>query len=116
MKVLVCGGRDYQDQANAYAVLDKIKREVPHEALTLICGAANGADRLAANWAIAREVPFDWFPAEWKKHGKAAGPIRNQKMLEKGQPDLVIAFPGGRGTADMVSRARAAGVEVREIL
>jgi hypothetical protein len=115
MRVLVCGGRDYQDQAKAWAVLDALKLEAPHDALTLICGAANGADSLAADWAMHREVPFDWFPAEWRKYGKAAGPIRNQKMLDNGKPDLCIAFPGGRGTADMVRRAREAGIEVREI-
>lgn len=115
MKVLVCGGRDYQDQAKAWAVLDALKLEAPHDALTLICGAANGADLLAANWALRRKVPFDWFPVEWKKYGKAAGPMRNQRMLDEGQPDLVIAFPGGRGTADMVRRAEAAGLPVRKI-
>lgn len=46
-------------------------------------------------------------------NGKAAGPIRNQRMLDEGKPDLVVAFPGGRGTADMVRRAKAAGVPVR---
>jgi acyl-CoA synthetase (NDP forming) len=55
------------------------------------------------------------FPANWKKHGKSAGPIRNQLMLDVGKPDLVIAFPGGSGTADMIRRARKAGVPVKEI-
>lgn len=52
--------------------------------------------------------------ADWSKYGKAAGPMRNQKMLDEYKPDLVVALPGGRGTADMVSRARVAGVEVIE--
>jgi len=52
------------------------------------------------------------FDAEWHRHGKRAGPIRNQRMLEEGQPDLIVAFPGGHGTADMVRRARQAGIEV----
>jgi hypothetical protein len=114
MKVLVCGGRDYRDQTRAWAVLDDLLDRVK-PSLTVICGAANGADALAADWAIARSVALSWFPADWKRHGKAAGPIRNQKMLDEGKPDLCIAFPGGRGTADMVRRAREAGVEVREI-
>ena len=57
------------------------------------------------------------FPADWIRHGRAAGPIRNEQMLREGCPDLVVAFhddPGlGRGTADMVRRALAAGVPVR---
>lgn len=54
-------------------------------------------------------------PADWKTHGKRAGSIRNQKMIDDYHPQLVVAFPGGAGTADMVRRARAAGIEVREI-
>ena len=46
---------------------------------------------------------------------KSAGHIRNQVMLDKGKPDVVVAFPGGRGTADMVRRAEGAGIEVRRI-
>ena len=111
MNVLVCGGRDYQDRDRAMAVLDAL----PRTDLTIICGGANGADKLAADWALWRGVGLEWFPAEWRKHGKAAGPIRNQKMIDEGKPDLCIAFPGGRGTADMVRRAQAAGVEVRQI-
>lgn len=58
-------------------------------------------------------VPVRVFKADWDKHGKAAGPIRNQQMLDEGKPDLVLAFAGGKGTDDMCRRARAAGVEVR---
>jgi len=55
------------------------------------------------------------FLANWRTHGKAAGPIRNQQMLDEGRPHLVVAFPGGTGTADMVRRAKAAGVPVMEV-
>ena len=48
---------------------------------------------------------------DWKKYGKKAGPLRNQQMLEEGKPDLVVAFPGGNGTADMVRRAKKANIE-----
>ena len=54
---------------------------------------------------------IELFPADWKVRGRAAGHIRNQQMLDEGRPHLVVAFPGGRGTADMVRRARAAGIE-----
>jgi hypothetical protein len=60
-------------------------------------------------------VPIDVYVAQWKKHGRAAGPIRNQRMLDEGKPDLVVAFPGGRGTADMIRRAERAGVPVQQV-
>jgi hypothetical protein len=70
---------------------------------------------MAGEWADVFGVPFRIFPANWKKHGRAAGPMRNQQMLDEGKPDLVIAFPGGSGTADMVRRAKAAGVPVETV-
>jgi len=114
MRVLVCGGRDFSDRTLLKATLDHLAPSV------VISGGARGADALAAEWAEATGwnvggVHLEEFPADWTAHGKAAGPIRNQQMLDEGKPDLVVAFPGGRGTADMVRRARAAGVEVREI-
>lgn len=118
MKVLVCGGRSYSNRSQVFAELD-ILRDF-NTTLCVISGGATGADALAEEWARANigkrnGVSFHGFKADWKKHGKAAGPIRNQPMLDNGCPDLVLAFPGGRGTADMVSRARAAGVEVKEL-
>lgn len=115
MRVLVCGGRDYCESSTVWGELDAIRRSVPLDALTVIQGGARGADQIAREWCRSRDVPFDNFAADWNAHGKAAGPIRNQRMIDDGRPDLVLAFPGGRGTADMVRRARAAGVRVREI-
>lgn len=81
----------------------------------IIQGGAGGADALARGWAFSRRQELVNIPADWKTFGKAAGPIRNQAMLVKWSPDLVVAFTGGRGTADMVNRARAAGVPVIEV-
>lgn len=112
MRVLVCGGRDYQDRDAVWAVLDSIHEATPIE--MIYEGGARGADALAAQWAHARDVPRKTISARWDVHGKAAGPIRNQEMIGY-KPDLVLAFPGGRGTADMVQRAEAAGIQVRKI-
>ncbi|WP_068458962.1 DUF2493 domain-containing protein [Hyphomicrobium sulfonivorans] len=112
MRVLVCGGRDFSDAAAVSRELDALALSGP---LTLIEGGAFGADRLARLWALRKGLEVVTFPANWKLHGKAAGPLRNQEMLDAGRPDLVVAFVGGRGTADMVRRARAAGVKVREV-
>jgi hypothetical protein len=112
MRVLVCGGRTFGDWELLVGVLDGLK---PMQASVIIHGAAPGADTLAGRWAELRRVPIESFPAEWEKHGRAAGPIRNAQMLAEGKPDLVVAFPGGRGTANMCKQARAAGVEVLEV-
>ncbi len=77
-------------------------------------GCPTGADALARAWATDRNVECWTVDADWEKYGSAAGPIRNAQMLEETSPDLVLAFPGGRGTADMVKRAKAAGVQVVE--
>ena len=111
-RVLVCGGRDYADKARAFKVLDAA---VERLGLTdIIHGGASGADDLAGQWAKARSVPSREYPAEWYQ-GKASGPIRNQRILDEGKPDLVLAFKGGRGTQDMVRRAEKAGVRVIKI-
>jgi predicted Rossmann-fold nucleotide-binding protein len=113
MRVLVCGGRDYSDQARVNAVLDKLHAEAGID--FIIQGGARGADRHAATWALLNRIAGQVFEADWENQGSFAGPARNKRMLEEGKPDLVIAFPGGRGTADMVRKARKAGVQVVEI-
>lgn len=109
-RVLVCGGRDYDDEARLFSTLD-----VAHAAnpiILLIHGGASGADDLAGKWARHVGVPWKAYAAYWKTEGKAAGPKRNQRMLDESDPHLVIAFPGGAGTADMIRRADKAGVPV----
>lgn len=112
MRVLVCGGRLFSDAEYAYRVLDQLHRERGVE--VLIEGDAEGADRIAGSWARQNGIENLKFPADWTTHGRAAGPIRNGQMLVEGKPDLVLAFPGGRGTANMIRQAKAAGVPVQE--
>jgi len=109
MRVLVAGGRTFNDRAVLVETLNQLHSL--HGISVLIHGAAKGADRLAGDWAVANGVHVDEHPALWKKHGRGAGAIRNQEMLEE-SPELVVAFPGGKGTADMVKRARRAGIKV----
>lgn len=122
MRVLVCGGRDLGScsvwdwlEAHAHELCcDRLNR-ASHVPIThLIQGGASGADEAAERWARASGIQTLVFRADWQAHGKAAGPIRNRRMLEAGRPDVVIAFPGGRGTADMKRQAEAAGVPVIE--
>lgn len=126
MRVLVCGGRDYgnryeqeasnrEEKYKMHVILSEYKH-IYGDIFTIIHGAARGADTLAGKWAKANGIPVIEFPADWNKHGKRAGPIRNQQMLDEGKPDVVIAFRGGQGTADMVKRSKNQDFEVREIL
>lgn len=109
-RVLVCGGRSYSDRWHLYDILDVAHSA--HPIGLIIHGGAMGADRLAQSWAVGRGVPCKAYPAEWAKYGKSAGPTRNQMMIDLEKPNLVIAFPGGKGTADVVKRAEAAKIPI----
>lgn len=111
MRVLICGSRDWALYA---PVRDLVASLDPDEDVVLE-GGAPGADALARLACEELEVPFWEFPAAWKRHGgRRAGPIRNGRMIRQGRPDRVVAFHGdpglGRGTRDMVEKARSAGV------
>lgn len=111
MRVLVCGGRDFTDSNFVNFVLDCIHAK---KSITLLIhGCARGADSFGEEWAARHDgVTSYGVPADWKKHGTRAGPVRNRLMLELGKPDLVIAFEGGAGTRDMTAAAVAAKVRV----
>jgi YspA, cpYpsA-related SLOG family len=113
MKVIVCGGRNFRDWAMLKEALDTLNATTSFDCV--ITGAAPGADTLADTWARSKGIRVERYYALWKTYGKAAGPIRNQKMLDDEHPDLVVAFPGGVGTADMVCKATAANITVQQI-
>jgi hypothetical protein len=110
MRVLVCGGRTFSDADLLFGVLDGLKERFPD--LSIIHGAARGADQMTGRWAHENGVSCVAFPANWDAYGRSAGHVRNGEMLSRGKPDLVVAFPGGRGTANMIEQATAAGVKV----
>lgn len=113
MRVLVCGGRDFNDYELLNRELNEIRfKDTNREFTAIIHGAARGADTLAGEYAERHGMDVLPFPASWNKHGKAAGAIRNTQMLVEGRPDLVVAFPGGKGTSNMIKQAREAGVKV----
>jgi len=120
MRVLVCGGRKFYDKLLLKRTLDALHAETP--ITCLIHGGANGADWLAKHWATAYGgMPQEEYKADWLGQGRSAGPKRNAIMLKASRPDLVIAFGDeandtrGKGTADMVKKARSAGVKVMEV-
>ena len=110
MKVLVCGGRKFDDHKLVFNILDKINRV---EKITeIINGGAKGADTLGRVWARTRHININTFDADWNNRGNSAGPIRNERMLKEGAPDLLVAFPGGPGTRDMIMQAKRRGVPI----
>jgi len=118
-RVLVCGGRDYDDRERLFRVLDKALEAatLAERTFVLIHGGAKGADALSGVWASMRKdrVEERVYPADWKTHGRSTGPIRNRLMLTDGQPHVIVAFKGGNGTADMIRQGKKAGVPVYEV-
>ena len=116
MRLLVSGGRKYMDYDKILSALVELGGKEGIE--VLIHGAARGADSLAKKAAKVLGIPNLPFPVtdeDWRLYGKFAGPMRNQKMLDEGHPDFLIAFPDSdsRGTWDMIYRAKAAGLKLR---
>ena len=123
---MVCGGRDFGSADRAHRALNRLHER--HGFSVVVHGAASGADTIAKQWAESVGIRDEPYPANWsdlsqpgavvrtnrggRQYDARAGSRRNQRMLDEGRPDLVVAFPGGNGTADMVKRARAAGLRV----
>ena len=121
-RILVCGGRDYNRRHHMFKILDQLcynkgwiteKDSVGNwlPRVVVISGKARGADTIAIDWAIINWLDVEEYPADWAKYGKAAGdcicaPCFARNDNDEGKPDYVVAFPGGRGTADMIRRAQ----------
>lgn len=111
MKVLVTGGRTYTNMRFIYQTLDELEAELHMQGKRIslvMSGNASGADSHARSWAMLRKKSYVGYPAPWKQYGNRAGPIRNTRMLVEGKPDIVLAFKGHTGTADMCQKAAAA--------
>jgi hypothetical protein len=123
MRVLVCGGREFDDWDMLHRTLTDIYIQRHMTSMVIVQGGAKGADFLGKVWAKNKNlwcsgdsvITSEEYPADWKQHGYRAGHIRNQQMLDEGDVDLVVAFPGGKGTANMISLSKKAGVEVMEV-
>ena len=114
MRLLCCGGRDFNDIEFAATILNRI--HLYQQVTTLIAGGARGADTISEAWADEMGIEKEIYPVtseDWRKYGKRAGILRNEQMLKEGKPDGVMAFPGGKGTANMVKISE--GVSSRQI-
>lgn len=126
MRILVCGGRTFQDWDKLNETLNTLHAIQP--ITCIIEGGARGADRLARLWAQKNGVRYETYASDWKNisypdsvirydaHGQPydanAGPRRNKKMLEEGKPDLVVGFKGSKGTMDCLKQAKNMGIQI----
>lgn len=127
MRVLVCGGREFRDWEWMFQTLDRLSKNLGGIEM-IVHGAAPGADSWADTWAKDRGIEVKPEEADWSNishpdaviryhpngepYDAKAGHRRNRLMLDKWEPDLVVAFPGGKGTSGMVKLAKDAGVPV----
>lgn len=114
-KIIVAGGRKFDDYAVVDQWLSHLLKEKSFEDVEIVSGGALGADSLGQRFAENNWIRVKIFRADWVKHGKSAGPIRNRAMAE--YADALVAFWDGksRGTADMIKVAKKKGLAVRVV-
>ena len=108
MKVIIAGGRDYNFNQKDFDLLDYIATK--WQIVEVVSGCATGADAGGEQWAVIKKLPIKKFPANWKKYGKVAGPLRNAEMAA--YADAVILFPGGKGTTNMFENAKEFNLDI----
>lgn len=118
MKVLICGDRNFTDYPRIFNFVKQLKQRCPN--IKLIEGGQKGADTLAKKAAEELEIPCKELKADWKNLGKAAGHIRNKRMLDEENPDLVVAFHDNieksKGTKNMINQAKKKGIEFLHVI
>ncbi len=112
-RLLVCGGRTFDEKSWMFTRLAEALSVC--QDLHVIHGGAKGADECAGVVCEELAIPYTVYPADWQKHGKSAGHIRNELMLMQGKPHVVMPFPGGKGTGHMVMLAHKAGVPLVDV-
>lgn len=117
MRIIVGGSRSAEHDSVVWTTLAKMHHTRP--ITEILTGGATGVDSAAAMFGIKMQIPTHTDPvtkSQWDRYGRAAGPIRNQRMLDQFHPDLVVAFLGGKGTENLKILTRAAGVILVEVV
>lgn len=113
MRVLICGSRDWTDHKAIHVEIDRLFAKYGNELIIIHGACKTGADKIANDYCVSKGICIISMAARWETEGKAAGPLRNQRMIDVWSPGGVVAFDlGTSGTADMVRRAKAAGLPV----
>lgn len=118
-RVVIAGSRDFGDYSLLEETLDQLLEDET-ESVELVSGHAKGADLLAERYAEENEVPIHVIKPDWKKYGRAAGPIRNRQILEYAREatPLVVAFWDGKskGTKNTIDTSRLLKIPVKIVL
>lgn len=117
MRILITGSRSHDSPEMIHKALDEETRHIfDKSSVTIIQGECpyGGADKFASQWAEINGAVDESYPADFKKLGKKAGPLRNQKMVNSGA-NICLAFPtdDSRGTWDCVKKAKEANIPVK---
>lgn len=114
MRVLVCGGQKFYNKVLFRYTMNMLHADTP---VTLVMhGGTNGADWLAKYWADGMSIPKEEYKdPRWLGTSRNVGNRKNHFMLKESKPDIVVAFPGGKNTADMIKQAKKAGIKVIEV-
>jgi hypothetical protein len=108
MRTIIAGSRGCTDYYTLLIALGKCG----WTPTVVISGTARGADQLGEQWAKEHNVPLELFPADWEKHGKAAGYLRNVKMAEHAEALLAIWDGTSKGTRHMIDIANKQGLRM----
>ena len=107
MKTIIAGSRGIKD----YLIVEQAIKESGFKITEVVSGGANGVDKLGVKWAERHGIPVKHFPANWDKHGKAAGPIRNAEMAKYANAAVIVWDGESRGTANMIEEAKTKGLQ-----
>lgn len=108
MRVIIAGSRTLDDPQMVCAAIAASGFDVTE----VVCGCAQGVDIRGYFWSVQNDIPCTKFPADWRKHGKAAGPIRNRKMAEYADALIAVWDGKSRGTRHMIEVALRLGLKV----
>ena len=115
-RLIIAGGREFEDYALLSQSVDQYISELDDQDIEIVCGCASGADALGARYGMSKGYKINYYKPEWETYGRAAGPIRNEKMAQNA--DSLIAFWNGSsaGTKNMISLARQYGLKVKVVM
>ena len=111
MKIIIAGSRTITDIPKTYESIESFNLDIKE----VVCGMAPGVDTIGRCWAAIQNIPVKEFPADWNKHGKAAGPIRNKQMADYADEAIVIWDGESRGSKNMIETMKKLGKPVYEV-
>ncbi len=106
MRVAVCGGKDFLAMHLISAVLFKVHRA--NHITELLIGNSRGVDEIVNDWAARTGIPVRHINSDWLSYGEDADDVRNQLIIDE-RPDIIVLFPGGKRTNDLLNKAITAG-------